>query len=255
MEENSVDLIILDPPFETDSKGRSDPESLENMNYSEPGTPESGMKKLSTGKRKILKEKFPKVNSVLKTARSIHSPEMETFLECLAIRVVEVRRILKDTGNIYLECGSRGSHYSKQLMDAIFGKENFCNEIIWTIKKSYRNMPAQRDFIESFEAILHYSKTKDYFFNKQEAKSFPDNIWEDIKPQANDKTYKKYKIEKPIEIYERMIKASSQPNEIVLDPFAGTCSALVAAKKLNRQYIGIEQWSGATELLRKRLQR
>ena len=92
---------------------------------------------------------------------------MEAYLIYMAIRLIEMKRILKDTGSIYLHCDDAAGHFLKLLMDSIFGERNFINEIVWkrvaaTVKG---NQFKSRSLVRDVDYILHYSVTKDYFNN------------------------------------------------------------------------------------------
>lgn len=171
-------------------------------------------------------------------------------------RLLEMRRVLKNTGTIYLHCDYRLSHYLKVEMDNIFGEENFRNEIIW----HYNSAPRKRnDFGKRHDVILRYSKTDDYTFNDNEVRvpysetaprgyakekyynklgKVMGDVWEVKMLGQNDKTERTgYSTQKPKELLEIIIKASSNPGELVADFFAGSGTTGVVAKELGRNYL------------------
>ena len=198
---------------------------------------------------------------------------MGAFLCWMAVRMLEMDRVLKDTGSIYLHCDPTASHYLKAMMDAIFGRKNFRNEIVWSYRTggvSKRYWPRKHDI------ILFYVKSDSYehspiqervfydkpFFTEQvdaEGRYYADvyvrDVWDDIKPIINvSKERTGYPTQKPLALYKRMIEASSNPGDMVLDPFAGCATTCVAAEQLGRQWIGIDIREEAGEVILDRLQ-
>ena len=149
MNSNSVDLIYLDPPFNSKA------------NYAAPiGSKAAGVEFRDTwylddiDKEWIqtLATKHPKIYHVLLAAMTDSD---KPYLAYMSLRIIELARILKPTGSIYLHCDSNMSHYLKLLMDAVFGRKNFKNEIIW--KRSYsKNFSSQKQFGRISDRILFY---------------------------------------------------------------------------------------------------
>ena len=199
--------------------------------------------------------------------------KMLSYTSYMAERLFTMHRILKETGSIYLHCDPYASHYLKLIMDAIFGEKNFRNEIVW----SYRRWPVKgNDFQRMHDIILRYSRgdtwewnqiyeskaksTLKVFGNKvvksaydsvgnripsettdQESKGVPlRDVWDIgiIAPSAKERLG--YPTQKPLALYERIIKASSNPGDLVLDPFAGCGTTIEAAAKNGRDVIGID---------------
>ena len=148
---DSFDLIYLDPPFNS------------NQDYAAPvGSKAAGaafkdtwnLSDLDTAWMGIVAEDEPAVANVIKTAGLAHSKGMQSYLTMMAVRLLEMRRVLKDTGSIYLHCDPTASHYLKLLMDAIFGRRNFKNEVIW----SYRRWPSKSfNWQTMHDVILFYT--------------------------------------------------------------------------------------------------
>ena len=292
-----------------------------------------------------------------------HGKGMQSYLCMMGIRLVEMRRVLKDTGSIYLHCDPTASHYLKAMLDAIFGHRDFRSEIVW--KRSGGKSDASRWGVTT-DRILFYSKSDKYIWNRQYQAHNPDYIaktyrhndndgrgryttmplhasglrggesglpwrgyspeesgnhwrtptkgvinayirehnlikgWPDafptiqarlealdnagfivwsangvprVKmhlaatkgvaatdliidvPMASGKERLGYPTQKPLDLLERIIKASSNDGSVVLDPFCGCATALIASEKLERQWVGIDLSHKAVELVHDRLER
>ena len=194
----------------------------------------------------------------------------------MATRLKAMRRVLKRTGSIYLHCDPTASHYLKMIMDAIFGNKNFRNEIVWCYAGG--GVP-KRDYPRKHDVILRYAG-KDRFFNIEyrpygkhassgrratdlggirsveynPAGTPVNNWWTDINPLINwDSERLGYPTQKPLELLKRIITASSNEGELVLDPFCGCGTTLHAAEELKREWIGIDISQFAAGLVRNRL--
>jgi site-specific DNA-methyltransferase (adenine-specific) len=214
-------------------------------------------------------------------------------------RIIEMLRVLKSTGSIYLQMDTNIIHWIRSIMDSIFGYKNFVNEIIWWNKKFSQNN--DRSFIRNHDNILIYGKTSDYKFKPQYITSLQkktrikkgyynagncilvydmekyknSNVNKDsnIKLRLNEKPLIKcddvifdinfinsqskervdYPTQKPLQLMERFIKASSDEGDLVADFFMGSGSFLVKAKELNRNFIGCDISQYAVDLTNKRL--
>ena len=278
MDSNSVDLIYLDPPFNS------------NRNYEAPvGSKAAGAAFRDAWTLDDIDEAWVEDIEVsdsglyhfITSAGSIHSDGMKGYLVYMTIRLMEMHRILKDTGSIYLHVDPTASHYLKGIMDAIFGQKNFVNEIIWF----YKAMSAAKNhFPRKHDVLLYYclDNKKGYTFNgdsvreqydektlkryenpvefpggykakKNDLGRLPYDVWQ-IPPIRNvSKEKTGYPTQKPLALLERIIKASSNEGDIVFDPFCGCATTLVAAEKLGRQWIGCDISEKAYELVRDRL--
>ena len=201
------------------------------------------------------------------------------FLDYLTIRIKEMWRILKSTGTIYIHCDWHISHYLKIEMDRVFGHNNFRNEIIWYYPFGNHG---KKDFGRKHDTIFRYSKTKDYVFNIKDIllpyKSstlerlkykgarekninkvikrggrLPYDVWDFGIVQGNSKESVNYPTQKPEALLDRIIKASSNMKDVVLDPMCGSGTSLIIAKKLGRNWIGIDKSKKAIEITNKRL--
>lgn len=179
----------------------------------------------------------------------------------MCIRLVELKRVLKETGSIYLHCDPTASHYLKILLDTIFTANNFRNEIVWLYKTGG---VSKRYFAWKHDIILMYSKTDKWKFNPQKEKSYlmhkygfsniailkddtgyytevnMRDVWDIPALRGNQPEKMEYPTQKPEALLERIIQAASDENDIVLDPFCGCGTALVTAHRLNRKWIGID---------------
>ena len=193
-----------------------------------------------------------------------------TWLVFMKNRLEIAKRLLSEDGSIYVQIDNKEAHYLKVLMDDIFGRNNFRSEIIWDTSIPYvaGNKWLSNNWIYSYSSIFYYAKNKEkVFFNKltfdvkqksgtTSHKPYKD-IWCDIENFAGYLGAKDIKINfnsrKPEKLVERIIKASSNENDIVLDFFAGSGTTLAVAHKMNRKYIGIEQMDNQTEIITNRL--
>ena len=196
----------------------------------------------------------------------------------MAVRLIEMRRILKPTGSIYLHCDPTASHYLKALMDAIFGDKQFRNEIVWHY---YNVASVSRGFFgRKHDILLAYSKGNRATFNWDDmreeyapnsnwvknAASYKDDYRPDIRgklmhdvwrlPTINNMSKERtgYPTQKPLALYERIIKASSNPGDMVLDPFCGCATTTIAAERLGRQWVGMDLWDGAYAIVKQRIE-
>ncbi|TRZ96869.1 MAG: hypothetical protein D4R82_00280 [Dehalococcoidia bacterium] len=254
----SVDLIYLDPPFFT-------------------GKIQKGSKKWQPGamevsfedSKKFWAEKGLGSKGVPEWIKHIARKGKEraafaSYLYYLMKRLDACYKVLKPTGSIYLHCDYRASHYLKMVLDDIFNEENFINEIIWWYKTGGASV---RHFSRKHDTLFYYSKGKDYTYNNIKEKSIvnkskgynpiteqfidadgntcvwinPRDIWDIQHINMHDFTERTgYPTQKPDALLERVIKSSSNERDLVLDPFCGCGTTVIAASKLNRQFIGID---------------
>ena len=197
-------------------------------------------------------------------------PRLLAYLSYMVERLIVMFRLMKPTASLYLHCDPTASHYIKILLDAIFGHQYFQNEVIW----HYRGGGvSKKRWGRRHDVLLFYTKGKKWQFNvddvrepyseetlkrlKYKARSFrgdkvydtyepnplgkhPDDVWhmQPIMPSSKERIG--YATQKPIALLERIIKASSNPGDTVLDPFCGCATTLEAAQHLDRRWIGID---------------
>ena len=356
LDSESVDLIYLDPPFNS------------NRNYSAPiGSKAAGaafkdtwtLSDLDNAWHGEIAEREPALYQGIHAAELTHGKGMKSYLIMMAVRMLEMRRVLKETGSIYLHCDPTASHYLKIVMDSVFGKNNFRNDISW--KRINVPKSTKSKFGAAHDCLLFYSKSKNTVFNQvyveydddyiksrfnrkdkhgywQESPllasgtrngesgevwknidptskgkhwavpssipphiSLPEN-WETLKvsekldyydsvgliyipqkhnaiprfkryltatkgkpisdmqidiPSIQGESVEKtgYPTQKPVKLLERIVSASSNEGDVVLDPFCGCATTCVAAERLNRKWIGIDISPKAIELVIMRLER
>lgn len=272
MESDSVDLIYLDPPFNS------------NRHYSAPiGSQAAGaafkdawtFEDTDAAWWGQLSEQYPALYSVIHAAGEVGGKGDQAYLIYMAIRLLELQRVLKLTGSLYLHCDPTMSHSLKLALDAVFGKKNFRNEIVWGYRTggiSKKYWPKKHDILlvygkEKSKTLHHpiqerviYEKP---FFNEQkdeEGRFYADvyvrDVWDEdkIKPIINvSKERLGYPTQKPEALLQRIIQASSQAGDMVLDPFCGCATTLVAAEKLGRQWIGVDISPRAIDLVKIRM--
>ena len=195
---------------------------------------------------------------------------MGAFLCFMGVRLMEMRRVLKPTGSLYLHCDPTASHYLK----AMPGRR------VWTATVQERNrlgvhgarFSQNAQFNRKHDIILWYAKGKEWTFNRDEVRvphknlntnrkgrviadaMTPETWWAEFTPVgriAGERVC--YPTQKPLALYERIIKASSNLGDIALDPFAGCATTPTAAEKLERQWVAIDLWEGAYSMALQRL--
>lgn len=190
-------------------------------------------------------------------------------------RFIEMKRVLKNTGLLYIHCDANLSHYIKILLDEIFNVRNFRNEIIWW----YNSAPRKRkDFGKRHDTIFRYSKSDNYYFNEdsgyirqpysntaprgyEKEKYYDsrgkimDDVWKIKMLGQNDKTERVgYSTQKPKELLYKIIDSSCPKDGVFADFFCGSGTSLVVAKELGINYIGCDISSKAIEISDKRLE-
>ena len=276
LDAKSIHLIYLDPPFNSKA------------NYAVSSRKERGEREGEKGRDTIENEAFrdvwvwsaryeelyqdildPKASKDPQTQASlcviqgirdiIGTGGMLAYLVYMQPRLVQMKRILKSTGSLYLHCDPTASHYLRIMMDAIFGMKNFRNEVVWWYGGGGAG---KKQWGKKHDVILFYTKGDTYTFNADEVREpykwtagqkradgserdltkgkLPDDVFHmhGVLPWA--KEYLGYPTQKPLPLLSRIIKASSKPGDIVLDPFCGGGTTLEASHRLGRQCIGID---------------
>jgi len=320
--DESVDLIYLDPPFNSkraynvlfhDKTGADSAAQIQAFEDTWTWTPET-----QSAFDEIMTGRYPaQLQNMMRAFREFMDiNNLMAYLTMMAIRLVELHRVLKKTGSIYLHCDPTASHYLKVLMDQIFGITNFRNEISWkrtpfagSSKIRAQQYPRVHDVLLFYGAsadikfecpVLEYSE--EYFkrfkdedergrYQKVLLKTYSDETLQrlreenriiepkkkgaglryklyisDLKGRQIEDTWFDinminsmakerlgYPTQKPVELLERIIQASSHEGDIVLDPFCGCGTAIVAAEKLGRKWIGIDITHLAIALIKKRM--
>ena len=338
--DESVDLVYLDPPFNSnatynvlfkEASGEGSTAQIHAFDDTWHWNEES-----ERAYREVVTDGPKKLADLLQAMRSfLGRNDMMAYLTMMAQRMVELHRVLKPTGSIYLHCDPTASHYLKLLMDAVFGQGTFRSEIIWR-RTNAKGLASFRATLTTTILLLYYVKSPDYTWNRpfmphdadyvkqfyrhieegtkrryrlsdltnpnrnrpnltyewnghtrvwrwtkermQEAHdkglihysssglvsqkryldemegNAVDTIWEDIQPvQAQAKERLGYPTQKPEALLERIIEASSNEGDVVLDPFCGCGTAVAVAERLGRRWVGIDITHLAISLMRSRL--
>lgn len=282
MNSDTVDLIYLDPPFNS------------NADYAAPIGSEAagaefkdtwGLSDINLAWHGLVKAEHSGLYDMLLAVRQIHGDSMMSYLIYMAPRIMEMKRLLKDTGSIYLHCDPTASHYLKLMMDAIFGRQNYRNEIIWGYFGPAS--PKIRQFNRKHDVIFWYSAGNTWVFNRDDVRlpykdpnqrprrvfdtgghfddeyvesmrergKVPETHWTDIAIAARGKERTGYPTQKPLKLLERIIAAASNQDDMVLDPFCGCATACIAASKLDRQWVGIDISPKAADLVELRMEK
>ena len=335
MNSDTIDLIYLDPPFNS------------NRNYKAPiGSPAEGatFKDIWTDEdikyewHGVIAAEHEELYQIIQASEVVYDKSMKIYLTAMAVRLFEMKRILKRTGSIYLHCDPTANHYLKMVMDSLFGKQNFRNEIVW--KRQTANNAVSRKYGNIADQLLFYTKSNKYNWNQQYGtrsesaqkefrhkddkgriyrthdltapgtnpdrmfkwkgtipyrnwayskekldemlsngdillredgtvsasrgrKIFLENalkrgtklqtIWDDIAKVGTSKERTGYPTQKPLALLDRIIKASSNEGDMVLDPFCGCATACVAAERLDRHWVGIDISPSAEDITKLRL--
>lgn len=284
-----IDLIYLDPPFNKNKKFTAPiGSSAEGAEFSDIFREED----IKSEWLVTIREDQPELYHYLNGIRGVGNSYNFAYLAYMAIRLIECGRILKTTGSIYLHCDPTMSHYLKALMDCVFGEDYFRREIVWDIAVLSGFKTQAKNWIRGHDTILYYTKSGDFQFNKQTQehrqeyinrfnktdkdgrryfdgrgkKRYLDeviargkaigDVWSDVMSFQQAPTSKEkvgYPTQKPVKLLERIIAASSDEGDTILDPFCGCATTCVAAEKLDRRWIGIDVSVKAYELVKERL--
>lgn len=288
MNSETVDLIATDPPFNT-KRNRSTTAGhyVDNWKWGDTGILPDQWKWNEVHPKWLeeIKDNHNALYYAIDAAKHCQGEDTAAFLCFLSVRLLEMHRILKPMGSIYLHCDSTASHYIKMCMDAIWGKKNFRNEIVWKKYGGHKNT-AKLKFTTENDTLFFYSGSDTYNFNqifrplseqtiKSEYKHVDENgrrysiprgrkfrqgvvkrvyldthpgvaignLWteKELTMQGRDDERTGSPDQKPLALYERIIEASSDEDDLVLDPFCGCATTIIAAKNLNRRWIGIDR--------------
>lgn len=266
-----IDLIATDPPFNSkrdyfvpfrDEHGR-EPDTLVRA-FTDTWT---WGEAAEDAYNELLVDVGGQVGNTIEGLRQfLNETPMMAYLVMMGIRIVEMHRLLKDTGSLYLHCDPTASHYLKIVLDAVFGPNNYRNEIVWCYaggNPSLKNYPKKHDILFRYTISDKYTfnvEYRPYSDHNTDGKRFStkgmskrrglnyspegtpvNDWWADIKPLINlHKERLGYPTQKPIELYKRIIAASSNEGDLILDPFCGCGTTLMASEELNRHWIGID---------------
>lgn len=250
--DESVDLIYIDPPFNTGKVQTR--QTMKNV-------------RSETGSRTGFKGQS---YETVKGVAFKYNDSFEDYWDFLAPRLAEAWRLLTPRGTLYLHLDYREVHYAKVMLDGLFGRDCFLNEIIWAYDygaRSKKKWPAKHDNI-----LVYVKDPKNYHFDSEEVDrepymapglvtpekaalgKLPTDVWWHtiVSPTGKEKTG--YPTQKPLGILRRIIAASSRPNDWVLDFFAGSGTTGVAAAELGRNFVMVDQNIEAIQVMEKRFQ-
>ena len=289
----SVHLIATDPPFNKNKDFHATPDSLaKGASFQDRWSWRDDLH--DDWLDALQASEHERVWGAITGAKLVYGDDMGAFLCWLGVRLLEMHRILRDDGSIYLHIDHTAHAYVKTLMDSIFGVTNFRNEIVWAYTGP-SNTP--RWFPRKHDTILFYAKSDKARFRRDAVRipyneetmarrgrvegrksvisasvenpgrrddgeveerfgagKVPEDWWVGIAALTNQREYTRFPTQKPLALYERIIKASSNEGDIVLDPFCGCATTPVAAERLGRQWIGIDIWAGSHGIILQRLQ-
>ncbi|MBM3328048.1 MAG: site-specific DNA-methyltransferase [Calditrichaeota bacterium] len=256
--DQSIDLIYLDPPFGSQKQYRTR-ESASGTAYSDIWRWEDEAKKaykeIQVGGSKTLA-------GILKALREVYGESgLLAYAVMLAPRLVELRRILKLTGSLYFHCDQRASGIARLLLDGLLGVDAHLSSIVWCYGlggSSARHWPRKHD-----EIYWYARQPGQHYFSpplmpassqrmKGQVKKIPD-YWliSTLNNMARERTG--YPTQKPLALLERIVTSSSPPGGVVLDPFCGSGTALVAAVRSGHAFAGIDRSRLAIATTRLRL--
>ena len=306
LNDECIDLVNIDPPFAkndtfiksddelkpplTDAERLNEQRLLESWNIydaksadakgiAHPDIVKAGFRDIWSWANDIheewlnsIEDGYAGVAKLIDTTRYVHSDSVAAYLCYMAIRLIELHRVLKPEGSLYLHCDHTANGYLRQLLDSIFGIGNFRNEIVWAYPAS--PSAARRDFPRKHDTIYRYTKSSEaWTFNADAVRveyaesskkrvryaanastvmggteiklraggKIPPSVWSDIQ-QAYRYRHEitGYGTQKPVKLAERIIQASSNEGDVVLDCFAGCAYTALAAERLNRRWIACD---------------
>jgi site-specific DNA-methyltransferase (adenine-specific) len=252
--DGAFQLVYLDPPFNT---GRTqERRTLANVAAAEG---EAGDRTGFAGRRYTTRL----------LAESSYRDSFDDYLQFLAPRLEELRRVLHPTGTLYFHIDYREAHYCKLLLDEVFGRDCFLNEIIWAYDygaRSRRRWPAKHDTI-----LVYVKDPRDYWFDSEAVDrepymapglvtpekaargKLPTDVWWHTIVPTNGREKTGYPTQKPAGVLRRMVLASTRPGDRCLDPFAGSGTLGAVAAATGRGYLLIDSNPEAIRVCRERL--
>ena len=301
MNSETVHLIATDPPFNKNRDFHATPDSLASgARFKDRWRWDDDVHEEWTDS---IKDDWPAVESVIAGARLAYGDDMAAFMCWLGVRLMEMHRILRLDGTLYLHLDRTAVAYIKCLLDGIFGPRNFITEIIWNYGTPSGGRAGGKKPVKSHETLLVYAKQySKHTYNRQytpysenyrtrwfrhtdaegrkyrtrkrlgriirqyldESPGVPlSDTWTDIKSLYGSSGWfpttrgeiTGYPTQKPLSLYERIINASSNEGDIVLDPFCGCATTPIAAERLKRQWVGMDIWDGAYTQVMERMER
>jgi site-specific DNA-methyltransferase (adenine-specific) len=249
--DKSIDLIYVDPPFNTGKR-----QTLETLRT---------VRDANTGDRTGFQGQ--RYRTILVGSTSFEDA-FDHYLQFLEPRLCEFRRVLTHAGSLYVHLDAREVHYVKVLLDAIFGRQCFLNEIIWAY--DYGGRPRRRWPPKHDSILLYVRDPRRYYFDAEAAERIPymapalvgaekaargkrltDTWWSTIVP-TNSRERTGYPTQKPLSILRRIVRTSSPPDGLVADFFAGSGTTGVAAYESGRRFLLVDDNAEAVSVMRRR---
>jgi site-specific DNA-methyltransferase (adenine-specific) len=252
-------LVYLDPPFNT---GRA--QARRSTRHVRQGVTDDAASATSGTVTGFAGKRYERIRGDLMR----YDDRFDDYWGFLEPRLAEAWRLLADDGTLYLHLDYREAHYAKVLLDALFGRECFLNELIWAYDyggKSKRRWPTKHDTI-----LVYVKDPERYFFDssavdrepymapglvtpeKAAAGKLPTDVWWHtiVSPTGREKTG--YPTQKPEGVLRRIMQASSRPGDWVLDAFAGSGTTGAVARSLGRRFVLVDEHPEAIEVMRRR---
>lgn len=187
-----------------------------------------------------LEQSHPTEAALINATRASHSDGLAAYLSYMTVRLLEMHRVLKPAGALFLQCDYTANSYLRLLLDTVFGKDNLRGEIFWQRAggRAKGSQHARKTFGADTDTILFYSKTP--ASRLADGGRSLSTLWADIPNLTSSRERTGYPTQKPVALAERIIQSSSRPGDVVLDPFAGCAYVPVAAEGLGRQWIACD---------------
>ena len=303
-----ADAIITDPPFNTGQMRKDDKVKIDKKKSARRGFPvdEHGnaiqqypdawkIGDISDREMEYIKYKDKDLVRFCQIIGNQHSAGMEAYLLMMASRLLLCHELLKETGSMFLHCNESANGYLRMLMDAIFGKDNFRNEIVWCYTGP---SAARKQFPRKHETILWYSKSDKWTFNadavkvpydeksiarfkkeynehkgsseifktghdlkriqeKFEEGKIPESWWTKFSPvgRIHKERCKGWDSQKPLKLYSRLVRACTNSGDLVIDPFCGCATTLIAAENAGCRWIGMDIDKARVDLIEPQLEK
>ncbi len=275
-----IDLIYLDPPFSSSQTYHllfAVPERTRSAGRTTAFADSWQWDQQAQDMYEQVMDDGGKAAEVLQALRALSGSDvLLAYLTMMLPRLIELRRVLKPDGSLYLHCDPTASHYLKILMDALFDAPNFRNEIVWNYKTGGA---CKEHYARKHDVLLFYTRSEHYHFyperikeprsekalqrarhqkgariNTNDTTKLPTDVWQIAALNSMATERLGYPTQKPLALLERIVQASSNPGDIVLDPFCGSGTTIAAAQALQRSWIGIDISDIAINLTQSRLQ-